>query len=300
MGYIRWPFLLLLSPPPLPSSWYPHLLALLSLHILLRLHCAVLAGVLTLCSPLLDFRKGSAVLGFTLLGGARGRRQSSHPYGDVLWLQIIFPFSAEAGALYHHLILSPFFTLSFFQTFLWSFLLMLPLPREPQFSKHYHMKDSKLYLNWSRVTSLTFLGNSAIFCKKKKKKKIVIREKRWLVLLVSERKTNWERKKKPKKLGIINNEWNILTIHYMELLRIILREWNQDGWRSRMWSSPSPTNIPQTPTSTYRMILTEHLLKAGRRPQTSKKARQSPHNWVGQKEKKRGNRTGPALLGRSC
>ena len=37
------------------------------------------------------------------------------------------------------------------------------------------------------------------------------------------------------------------------------------------------------------MILTEHLLNAGRRPQTSKRARKSPYNWVGQKktEKKR-------------
>ena len=47
---------------------------------------------------------------------------------------------------------------------------------------------------------------------------------------------------------------------------------------------------------------TEHLLNAGRRPQTSKKARESPHNWVGQKKKKRDKRIrmGPAPLGGSC
>ena len=38
-------------------------------------------------------------------------------------------------------------------------------------------------------------------------------------------------------------------------------------------------------TSTCGMILTEHLLNAGRRPQTSKRARKSPCNWVGQKKK---------------
>ena len=32
---------------------------------------------------------------------------------------------------------------------------------------------------------------------------------------------------------------------------------------------------------------TEHLLNAGRRPQTSQKARNSPHTWVGQKKKEK-------------
>ena len=46
---------------------------------------------------------------------------------------------------------------------------------------------------------------------------------------------------------------------------------------------------------------TEHLLKAGRRPQTSQKARNSPHTWVGQKKNKtQKNRMGPAPLGGSC
>ena len=40
-------------------------------------------------------------------------------------------------------------------------------------------------------------------------------------------------------------------------------------------------------TSTSGTIHTEHLLNAGRRPQTSKKVRKPPHNWVGQKKKSR-------------
>ena len=38
---------------------------------------------------------------------------------------------------------------------------------------------------------------------------------------------------------------------------------------------------------THGMVLREHLLNAGRRPQTSERARKSPHNWVGQKKKDR-------------
>jgi hypothetical protein len=40
-------------------------------------------------------------------------------------------------------------------------------------------------------------------------------------------------------------------------------------------------------TSTSGTIHTEHLLNAGRRPQTSKKVRKPPHNWVGQKVKEK-------------
>ena len=35
------------------------------------------------------------------------------------------------------------------------------------------------------------------------------------------------------------------------------------------------------------MALTEHLLNAGRRAQTSKRAGKSPHNWVGKKKKEK-------------
>ena len=40
-------------------------------------------------------------------------------------------------------------------------------------------------------------------------------------------------------------------------------------------------------TSTCGTTPTEHLLKAGRRPQTTQKARNSPRNWVGQKKKEK-------------
>ena len=40
-------------------------------------------------------------------------------------------------------------------------------------------------------------------------------------------------------------------------------------------------------TSTCGTTPTEHLLKTGRRPQTSQKARKSPCTWVGQKKKKK-------------
>ena len=40
-------------------------------------------------------------------------------------------------------------------------------------------------------------------------------------------------------------------------------------------------------TSTRGTAPTEHLLNAGRRPQTSQKARNSPRTWVGQKKKEK-------------
>ena len=44
---------------------------------------------------------------------------------------------------------------------------------------------------------------------------------------------------------------------------------------------------------------TEHLLNAGRKPQTSQKARKSPRTWVGQKKKQRQkNRDGICTSGR--
>ena len=43
-------------------------------------------------------------------------------------------------------------------------------------------------------------------------------------------------------------------------------------------------------TSTCGTTPTEHLLNTGRRPQTSQKARKSPHTWVGQKKKKKKQR----------
>ena len=52
-------------------------------------------------------------------------------------------------------------------------------------------------------------------------------------------------------------------------------------------------------TSTCGTTPTEHLLNAGRRPQTSPKARKSPRTWVGQKKKQRQkNRDGTCTSGR--
>ena len=69
-----------------------------------------------------------------------------------------------------------------------------------------------------------------------------------------------------------------------------------------MWRSPSPHRyIKNTPTRGT--TPTEHLLNAGRRPQTSKKARKSPRNWVGQKKtekKDKGIGGEPAPLRGSC
>ena len=66
--------------------------------------------------------------------------------------------------------------------------------------------------------------------------------------------------------------------------------------------------ITLLPTNTSEIHLhveqlpTKHLLNAGRRPQTSQKARDSPSNWVAQKKKHKDKRigTGPAPLGGSC
>ena len=77
----------------------------------------------------------------------------------------------------------------------------------------------------------------------------------------------------------------------------------QDGGGIRRGDQLPPHKyIRNTPTCGT--TPTEHLLNAGRRPQTSQKARNSPCTWVGQK-KKRKNRdktigTGPAPWGGSC
>ena len=43
------------------------------------------------------------------------------------------------------------------------------------------------------------------------------------------------------------------------------------------------------------MIFTEHLLNAGIRPKTSKRARKSPRNWLGQKRETERKESGQAL-----
>ena len=77
----------------------------------------------------------------------------------------------------------------------------------------------------------------------------------------------------------------------------------QDGGRVRHGDHLSPHKYIKN-TSRRGTTPTEHLVNAGRRPQTSQKSRKSPHAWVRQK-KKRKNRdkrigTGPAPVGGSC
>ena len=83
--------------------------------------------------------------------------------------------------------------------------------------------------------------------------------------------------------------------------------------RSKTWRSPSSPNTSEIHlhveqlkyirnTPTCGTTPTEHLLNAGRRPQTSPKARNSPGTWVGQKKKEKTDkriRTGPAPVGGS-
>ena len=77
----------------------------------------------------------------------------------------------------------------------------------------------------------------------------------------------------------------------------------QDGGRIRRGDHLPPHKYIRN-TSTCGTAPTEQLLNAGRRPQTSQKARNPPRTWVGQKKKKK-NRdkrigTGPAPVGGSC
>ena len=58
----------------------------------------------------------------------------------------------------------------------------------------------------------------------------------------------------------------------------------QDGGRVRR-GDHLPSHRYSRNTSTHGTAPTEHTLNAGRRPQTSQKARNSPRTWVGQKKK---------------
>ena len=76
----------------------------------------------------------------------------------------------------------------------------------------------------------------------------------------------------------------------------------QDGGELRHGDHLPPHKYIKT-TSTCGSTLTEYLLNAGRRPQTSQKARNSQGTWVGQKKKRKTDKrigTGPAPLGGSC
>ena len=74
----------------------------------------------------------------------------------------------------------------------------------------------------------------------------------------------------------------------------------QDGGGVRRGDHLPPHKYIEN-TSTCGTTPTEHLLNAGRRPQTSQKARNSPHTWVGQKKKGKTetkNRDGTCTSGR--
>ena len=60
----------------------------------------------------------------------------------------------------------------------------------------------------------------------------------------------------------------------------------QDGGGVRRGDHLPPQKYIRN-TSTCGTTPTEHLLKAGKRPQTSQKARNSPCTWVGQKKKEK-------------
>ena len=60
----------------------------------------------------------------------------------------------------------------------------------------------------------------------------------------------------------------------------------QDGGRVRRGDHLPPHKYIRN-TSTCGTTPTEHLLNAGRRPQSSQKARNSPRTWVGQKKKEK-------------
>ena len=60
----------------------------------------------------------------------------------------------------------------------------------------------------------------------------------------------------------------------------------QDGGRVRHGDHLPPYKYNRN-TSTCGTTPAEHLLNAGRRPQTSRKARNSPRTWVGQKKQEK-------------
>ena len=77
-------------------------------------------------------------------------------------------------------------------------------------------------------------------------------------------------------------------------------EGGEDGGRGRRGDHLPPHRYIRN-TSTRGTAPTENLLNAGRRPQTSQKARNSPRTWVGQKKKEiteTKNRDGTCTSGR--
>ena len=95
----------------------------------------------------------------------------------------------------------------------------------------------------------------------------------------------------------------VADILYFTTIKLLLLEKDlQDGRGVRRGDQLPPHKYIKN-TSTCGTTPTEHLLNAGRRPQTSQKARHSPRTWVGEKEKNNRDKrigTGPAPLGGSC
>ena len=91
---------------------------------------------------------------------------------------------------------------------------------------------------------------------------------------------------------------------FCKIESLFIPEELQGGRRVRRGDHLPPQKYIRN-TSTCGTTPTEHLLNAGRRTQTSQKARNSPRTWVGQKKKKNrdkriGTGMGPAPVGGSC
>ena len=83
----------------------------------------------------------------------------------------------------------------------------------------------------------------------------------------------------------INKVWSIHTMEYYSAIK--RNEGSlQDGGGVRRGDDLPPQKYIKN-TSTRGTTPTEHLLNAGRRRQTSQKARNSPRTWLGQKKKEK-------------
>ena len=89
--------------------------------------------------------------------------------------------------------------------------------------------------------------------------------------------------------GFVNICKSINVIHHINKLKnknhMIVGDL-QDGRGVRRGGHLPPHKYIKN-ISTCGTTPTEHLLNAGRRPQTSQKARKYPHTWVGQKKKEK-------------
>ena len=89
-------------------------------------------------------------------------------------------------------------------------------------------------------------------------------------------------------------------IYLVSVLKFTRPGSGQDGRRVRCGDHLPPHRYIRN-TSTHGTAPIEHPLNAGRRPQTSQKARNSPRTWVGQKKKEtkgQKNRDGTCTSGR--